>query len=513
LACKRASRDFPENPSSGDDGQTLAPHELLKPTPRLLVCSHRGPVSHRRVNGRLVMDAAGPGGLVPVLTPIFEHFGGRWLFAAMTDGDRELANTSLRPRQHGAELHLLDLPSEIHRQHYQVASVGYLGLLFHYLFHPPYAPLFDRAFFKAWESYRQVNDLYAQKALTLVERDLVWVQDYHLMLAAARMQAHQKPARQTPTIYFHHVSWCEPDYFGILPSSVGKEILQGLLAHQVVAFHSRRWAQAFLRCCEQFLSGISCTEDAILWRDRSVRVVSSPAALDFEHVAALARDPRTESWVEQLSQLRAGRWALVRVDRADLWKNLLRGFSAFEVLLERRPSLAHEVWFLALVSPTRMWVPEYRQYLERCKAVVERINERFTSDPSSRPPVTLLIDQNPASSGRHRALAGLRIADALLVNPIFDGLNLVAKEGVAVSEGQPVLVLSRNAGVYEELGHAAISINPFDIDETATAIERAFDMPSTERARRATELRRLVLSRRPEDWGADQLQHAYAEPM
>jgi trehalose 6-phosphate synthase len=192
---------------------------------------------------------------------------------------------------------------------------------------------------------------------------------------------------------------------------------------------------------------------------------------------------------------------------------MLRGFSAFEVLLERRPGLAHDVWFLALVSPTRMWLPEYRRYLEQCKAVVERINERFASGPASRPPVTLLIGQDPASTGRYRALAGLRIADALLVNPIFDGLNLVAKEGVVASESQPVLLLSRNAGVYEELGHAAIGINPFDIDETATAIEQAFDMPSTERARRATELRRLVLSRRPEDWGADQLQHAYAEPM
>jgi trehalose 6-phosphate synthase len=474
--------------------------------PKLLICSHRGPVSYRRVDGRLVADRAGPGGLVPVLEPVVERLGGRWTFAAMTDADREAArDTPLRQGGRGVTLHLLDLPEQPHRQHYEVASVGYLGLLFHYLFEPAYTPAFDHRFASAWEGYRAVNQAYAEAALARLDEDVVWVQDYHLMLLAALMRNGRRAAGATPAVYFHHVPWCEPSYFDMLPGLVRDEILEGLLAHDVVAFHSPRWAEAFMGCCERFVPGASCSGGTVQWRDRLVRVVSTPAALDTERVAALLQDPRTEELTERFRRLQAGRWTLVRADRADLWKNVLRGFAAFEALLERRPELAGRVWLLALLTPTRLWLPEYRRYLEACQAAVARINRRFTPRGSSASPVTLEVAANPQVPDRHRALAGLRLADAVLVNSVFDGLNLVAKEGVMASAPGPVLILSRNAGAHDELSEAAIGINPFDITETAVAIERALEMTSAERAARARRLREIVLGRRPEDWASDQL--------
>jgi trehalose 6-phosphate synthase len=444
---------------------------------------------------------------VPVLEPVLEHLGGRWISAAMSDADREAAHATPAPRRgQGVALSLLDLPSELHRQHYEVASVGYLGLLFHYLFEPAYTPVFDRRFLRAWEAYREVNRLYATQALRLLEEEVVVsVQDYHLMLLVAEMHRRQQASERLPSIYFHHIPWCEPDYFAMLPESVRDEILQGLVAHDVAAFHSRRWAASFTSCCERFLPGAVCADDTVQWRDCSVRVLSSPAPLDVGRVQALLRDPRTEEWAGRFRQLQAGRWALVRVDRADLWKNVLRGFVALEALLDRRPELAERIWMLAILAPTRMWMAEYRRYLDACRTVVSRINERFTPSGSSAAPVSLLVADNPQLADRHRALAGLRIADAVLVNSIFDGLNLVAKEGVVASDPGPVLILSRNAGAYDELGSAALAINPFDVAETAAAIERAFEMPPAERAARAGELRRTVLGRRPQDWVAEQL--------
>jgi len=243
----------------------------------------------------------------------------------------------------------------------------------------------------------------------------------------------------------------------------------------------------------------------VRWEGRSVPVFAAPAAVDVAALARTARSPAADRWAARFTRLAAGRRALVRVDRADLWKNPLRGFQAFELLLEQRPDLAAEVCFLAVMTPTRTWVPEYRRYQEACERAVERINRR---SGGRRAPVSLLLARDPRLPDHHRALGALRVADAVLVNPLFDGLNLVAKEAAVVSERDAVVVLSENAGSYEDLAEGVLGINPFDVTQTADALGRALDMPARERRSRAATLKRAVRARTPEKWIREQLRAA-----
>jgi trehalose 6-phosphate synthase len=438
------------------------------------------------------------------MTPVMQRFGGRWMFASFSAEDREVARSSPGGKERGGVvLQVLDVPEAAHRGHYEVVSVEVLGRLFHYLFELARAPVFDRRFARAWHDYARVNVLYAEAILRAPGEGPVFVEDYHLMLVGREIRRLQ-PSFERPLLYFHHVPWCAPDYFALLPHPVRSEILSGILAYDGVAFHSRRWARAFRDCCDRFLPGVTVGEDAVEWEGRHVPVIAAPAAVDTAALAGAARSPQAERWAARLSRRAAGRKALVRVDRADLWKNALRGFEAFELLLEQRPDLAADVCFLAVLTPTRTWVPEYRRYQRDCERAAERINARF-GGRGRRAPVSLLLARDPRLPDHHRALGALRIADVVLVNPLFDGLNLVAKEAVVVSEHDSVVVLSENAGAYEDLAEGALGVNPFDVAQTAEALGRAVDMPARERRSRATALRRVVRARTPEGWILDQL--------
>lgn len=441
------------------------------------------------------------------MTPVMRRFGGRWMFSSFSPEDREVARSSPGGRERdGFVLQVLDVPEAMHRGHYEVVSVEYLGRLFHYLFELARAPVFDRRFAAAWRDYARVNALYAEAILRAPGEDPVFVEDHHLMLVARDVRR-LRPSFARPLLYFHHVPWCAPDYFALLPRPVRTEILSGILAHDGVAFHSRRWARAFLDCCDRFLPGAGVAEDTVEWEGRRVPVIAAPAAVDTTALAGSARSPQADRWAARLNRRAAGRHALVRVDRVDLWKNALRGFQAFELLLEQRRELAADVCFLAVLTPTRTWVPEYRRYQQACERAAERINERF-GGRGRRAPVSLLLASDPRLPDHHRALGALRIADAVLVNPLFDGLNLVAKEAAVVSERDAVVVLSENAGAYEDLADGALGINPFDVEQTADALGRAVDMPARERRSRAATLKRAVRARTPERWVRDQLRAA-----
>ena len=421
----------------------------------------------------------------------------------MSDEDAEVA----RQNPEGVArdryvLQLVELPSRPHRDHYEEVSNGCLGLLFHYLFDLQVEPSFDQSFERAWRNYRLINRIFAQTLSSVPDAAPVLVQDFHLMLVGEELRRLQRVDR--PLLYFHHVPWCEPEYFNVLPSRVSTDILRGLLAYDVVGFHATSWARAFLDCCERMIPGARSDADRVLWRGRATRVISAAGALDVRSTRAAAHSGAANAWAQRLERMRGDRWMLVRVDRADLWKNLYRGLLAFEGLLARSPGLRSRVWFAVLTTPARSWIPAYRDYFDRCADLIEHINRRFRLEGGAEGPISLLVSPE-GRPDRHRALAALRTADALLVNPTLDGLNLVAKEWAAVSERDGVLILSRNAGVYEQLGPGALGVNPFDVTETAAAIERALLMDAGERADRARSLRRIVGDATPERWVEAQL--------
>lgn len=468
------------------------------PAVNLIVCSHRGPFYYQRTRGKLVAQQ-GAGGLVNAVGPVMARFGGTWIASALTDADSELAANPDGINEGGFTLKFLDLPPDVHQRHYEIVCNQNLWFVFHYLFDLPNTPRFDREFVGAWDAYREVNRIYAEALPRTEGGDAILIEDFHLMLVAEHVR---RTDIGTPLVYFHHTPWAEPDYFSLLPTAVVEEILRGMLAHDVVGFHTTRWARAFLECCDRLLPGADARNDRVAWEGREVRVLVAPAPLGAEQVSSRAADPGVARWRERLEEMRAGRLMLLRVDRVELSKNVLRGFQAFEALLERRPSLAKEIWFLALVYPSRPRVTEYRRYLGSCLNVAQRINRRFGIGPDDGPLGLYVQDDY------HRSLAGMQLFDALLVNPVFDGLNLVAKEACYLNERDGTLVLSRNAGVFDELGEYAVAVNPFDVTETAAAIETALEMPKDERAKRATELRRAVTTGTPEGWIRGQLEAA-----
>jgi trehalose 6-phosphate synthase len=423
---------------------------------------------------------------------MIEELGGTWIAAALTAEDFEGAGRHPIERD-GFTLRLIDLPHDVHTLHYDSVSNEYLWFLFHYLFDVPNTPVFDSAFNTAWDAYRHVNEMYADAVAAAGPASAVLVQDYHLMLVPSLLR--ERRVRR-PVVYFHHTPWCAPEYFGLLPDAIRDQLLRGMLDCDVVGFHARRWADAFLACCARFLPRARVDGDSVTLGRRSTRVVIAPVPIDARRLLEEANDPRTDEWAKRHDEARAGRKLLLRVDRIDLSKNPLRGFLAFEQLLDRQPSMARDVLFLALLYPSRQTLEAYRRYFAACTGVVRRINERY----SDSEPVMLHFEDD-----YYRSLGAMRIYDALLVNPVFDGLNLVAKEGTVANRTDGALILSRNAGVFEELGKTSIAINPFDVTATAEAIELALDMPAAQRKQLAAKARRLATASAPESWGRLQL--------
>jgi trehalose 6-phosphate synthase len=456
------------------------------PVPDLLVASHRGPFVYHGT-GDALHARRGSGGLIGALIPVVENTDVTWIAAPSSDADREIAARGTPLREPGFNVVLLDLPRDEHELHYEVMSNEVFWFMFHYLFDVAYLPTFDGVFAQAWDAYRAVNDIYAQ-AIAATPGRVVLVNDYHLMLAGAAVRRATRSRR--PLVYFHHAPWCEPDYFSMLPDAVRTELIESMLAFDVVGFHSARWANAFARCCERFVPGCAASGDVVTWKRHHTRVIVAPVPVDAGRLVREAEADEVTSWVASHDALRAGRKLLLRVDRIDLSKNPLRGFLAFEQLLARRPELADEVLFLALLYPSRQTVERYQRYYSDCLGIVRRVNERYASEP-----IQLLFEDL-----YERSLGALRMYDVLLVNPVFDGLNLVCKEGPTINERNGSIVLSRNAGAFDEIGRGVIPVNPFDVSGTADALERALELPDEARRRNARRLREDATRTTPEQW-------------
>jgi trehalose 6-phosphate synthase len=311
---------------------------------------------------------------------------------------------------------------------------------------------------------------------------VVMLHDYHLYTAPEGIRA------EHPDAFLHlfvHIPWSQPDYWRILPSEVREAILRGLLANDIIAFHTWRYARNFLLCCEDLLDlAVDYDRLQVRWEGREVWVRAYPISVNAPMFEELARSPEVAA--EEGPILRRRRqYLVVRVDRTDLSKNTLRGFKAYDVFLDRHPEFHEDITFFALLQPSRQDVDEYVEYLAKIRDVVSHINTKHGN--TDWMPIDLRIESNI-----HRAVAAYKHYDVLVVNPIYDGMNLIAKEAPLVNERDGVMILSENAGAHEELGSFAISINPFDVDAQADALHRALLMPADERADRIREIKRIV---------------------
>lgn len=472
----------------------------------LAVAANRAPVAFvRRPDGTLERRR-GVGGLVTALGGAVRGRDSVWVAAALTDGDREMVEreggrVSLPVGDGNLRVRLIAPEEADYNLYYNELANRVLWFLHHYLWSAPDAPSFGRAETEAWDAFGRVNALFAATlAEESAEGAIALPQDYHLPLVPPLLRAKRPDLR---IAQFWHIPFCQPDQYRILPEAWGRALLEGLLAADLVGFQTKRWAENFLACCRSVL-GARTTARAVRWGDRTVRVGIYPVGVNPEHLAEEAGRPEVEREAAAISSLAGDRVLLLRSDRTELSKNIARGLAAYEAVLERRDDLRGRVVHLALLTPSRRNVPEYQAYVETCRRITARINTRFGS--AGWEPVTLEIEDNFP-----RSLAAYRRYDVLVVNPVYDGMNLVAREGPILNERDGVLVLSRNAGAAEELGPAALLVNPFDVEATTAAIEAAIEMPAAERRRRAKTLRRLARGTPPERWLEAQLRDATPE--
>ena len=448
----------------------------------IVIASNRGPLSFRLDDAGRPVARRGAGGLVSGLAPLVVGSDTTWVAAALSDGDRAVAGEGVVEVE-GFRTQLLAIDPETYRMAYDVVCNATLWFLHHGLFDLARRPRFDHRFAQAWDAFRSVNETFAAAvASDAPEGAAVLVQDYHLGLLGPMLTERRPDLR---TIHFSHTPFAPPDVMRVLPDRYTVELLEGMAGHHACGFHTQRWVDAFEASCDEF--GVAAPSTFV-----------APLAPDPDDIGAVASSPACDLARRELDDLIGDRRFIVRVDRIELSKNLVRGFHAFDDLLTRYPEWREQVVFGAFIYPSREGLPEYLAYRQEVETVIERINEKWRT-PGWEPILADLSDDFP------RSVAALRHYDVLLVNPIRDGLNLVAKEGALVNERDGLVALSDEAGAWAELAGAVRRVHPYDISGTADVLAAALSASPTERAAESAELRRRAQARTPSDWLADQL--------
>jgi trehalose 6-phosphate synthase len=472
---------------------------------RLVIVSNRGPAQFERDESGERVVRRGGGGLVTALTGLVSHRKALWIASALTDEDvavsEEAGGGPVEVSIGGVDYEVLFVESDAaaYDAFYNVIANPILWFIQHYLWDLSNAPDIRREETDAWElGYKIVNEDLAAAVLSQIEgidSPLVMLHDYHVYTCPGVIRA------QRPDAFLHHfvhIPWSQPDSWRVLPVKWREEMYRGLLANDILGFHTTAYCRNFLNCCEELLELEADYQSGVVVHEgRETWVRAYPLAIDSERLRrAAASDAVAEYEQEVLARRREH--LIIRVDRADLSKNVLRGFTAFDVFLEQHPEFREQVTYVAHLQPSRQDVPQYAEYLERIEALVAVVNHRHgTTDWM---PIDLRIYDN-----FNEAAARYKHYDLLIVNPIYDGMNLVAKEAPAVNTRDGVVMLSENTGSHEEIGDCTLTVNPFDIQEQADAIYRALTMEPEERALRAGRLREIVDARDPGDWVDEQL--------
>ena len=471
---------------------------------QVLVASNRGPVSYEVGDDGSLRAKRGGGGLVSGLSAIGPDAGALWVCSALSDGDREAVRRGV-----GEDgVRMLDIPADVHADAYNGIANSVLWFVHHMLYQTPLEPVFDAEFRRQWASYETYNRAFAEAlAQEAAEGAVVIVQDYHLCLVPGMLRELRPDLRIG---HFSHTPWAPVDYFRMLPDDIQVRLMEGMLGADRVGFLTWRWATAFQDCAGRvdadrwistWPSGAPRAIEHLQKRGIARRTLIGVHSLgaDAEFLHARSREADVE---ERMAALRAeigeGRKTIVRVDRTELSKNIVRGLLAYRQLLDDHPELLEQVVHVAFAYPSRQDLAVYRDYTAEVQRVADGINSRYGTPGWT--PVVLHVKDDFA-----RSLAAYRLADVALVNPIRDGMNLVAKEVPVVSDEGCALVLSREAGAFQELGKDAIAVNPYDVIATATALHEALTMPTEERAERTKRLAAAATALPPAQWFLEQL--------
>jgi trehalose 6-phosphate synthase len=488
---------------------------------KLIVATNRGPVEfYRDQRGRFV-TRRGSGGVVTALASLAQELPLTWIAVTMSDGDREAFPNDDAPArevrlgQQMLRVRYVNVPPEVYHRHYDEVSNQWLWFLQHYLWDTARSPSFTEDQYVSWDQgYRPVNraiaEAIAHEELAGVQEQggvtdgsdaIVFLQDYHLYLTAERVREHLP---QAVVQQFVHIPWPAIRYWEFLPERFVLEIFESLAANDVIGFQSERDARNFLECARAFLHGSRADLDQgrLIWRRHQLLARAYPVTVDTEEIVQVLNSAAAKLARKELAPLLEDDMpVIVRVDRLEPTKNIVRGFQAFAHMLELHPDLQGKVRFLAFLVPSRQSLDIYQEYDREVHGAIERVNDTYRTPDWE--PITAFFENN-----RARALVAMQRYDVLLVNPIIDGMNLVAKEGIVVNERNGVLVLSRTAGAYTQLAAAALPVTATDIAETAEQLYEALIMSAHERQERMEKARAIVGSYSPTQWALDQLRDA-----
>lgn len=461
----------------------------------LIIASNRGPITFHRDENSELQYQRGSGGLVTALTGMIQQVEARWVACAQTEEDRSW-HEGLIPfddnNQEKVWMQFLAPSESAYEGYYKVIANPLLWFLQHSMWDIFREPTIDRAIWQHWdEGYVAVNRLFGEAIARQIDsvphKALVMLQDYHLYLAPHFIRYQVRPKKKYTLVHFIHIPWPGAEDWGFLPSKMRRAIIEGLCAVDLLGFQTRDDGLNFLRTCESHLPGahVSYKRGRVWFRNHATHVRDFPISIDVDALKQLAESKQVEEYREQLLDSYGKRKIILRIDRVEPSKNIVRGFQAFDEMLEIHPEHRAKVKFVAMLVPSRLEVPEYGDYLDELMGVAGRINAKYGD--TKWEPIRILVGENYP-----RAVAGLQIYDVLLVNSITDGMNLVAKEGPVVNQRGGALVLSERTGAYQQLQTGAFIVSPLDVYGTAEAMHQALTMPIEERREMSERLRKLI---------------------
>ena len=459
---------------------------------RLLIASNRGPLEFSVEDDGSLVSRRGGGGMVTALMSATRFVPAVWIATAMTDGDRRAAEEAkgalIEVPDNEISVRFVVVPRNVYQRHYYVFCNPLLWFLQHYMWNTPRTPNIGRAVYEAWENgYIPVNQAIADAIASEAQNDerppYVLLQDYHLYLATAQVR---EKVPQATILHFTHIPWPGPRYWGIIPEFMRKTILTDICAADIVGLQTNSDVLNFLHCCESMLKGaiINFQLRHVTFNGHTTAICNYPISVDAPGLLQFAQSDEVKHYADQLHTRLSGR-TIVRVDRSEPSKNVVRGLRSFELLLDRYPEYRGEVTLLQFLVPSRSELGVYQTYTDEIFEAIDSINDGYGNNEWQ--PVHTFYENNYA-----QAIAGMGLYDVLFVNPLIDGMNLVSKEGPLVNERDGVLVLSELAGSYEQLSEYALGVTPTDLEGSVRALRQALEMPQDERRLRAAALKRMV---------------------
>ncbi len=473
----------------------------------LILASNRGPVMLRRNEQGDMEYQRGSGGLVTALAGVIQHAEARWIACAQTPEDTEWGSgqVPLGNSNENVWMQFLTPSAESYHSYYRVIANPLLWFLQHSMWNVFREPTIDREVWEHWENgYVAVNRLFAeaisQQISSANQPAMVMLQDYHLYLAPSMIRYMFRPRKRYTLVHFVHIPWPGAEDWGFLPPRMRTAILQGLCAVDLLGFQTREDGLNFIRSCESHLPGahVNFRKGKVRFRNHITHVRDFPISIDVQGLRTFAETEEVQSYRDQLTDWHGEYQIILRIDRIEPSKNIVRGFQAFEQLLEMHPEHRGKVKFLALLVPSRMGVSEYGDYLNEVMGLAGRVNAMYGGNGWE--PIRIIVEENYP-----RAIAGLQIYDILLVNSIADGMNLIAKEGPIVNCQNGIVVLSERTGAFQQLEPGVLAVAPLDVYGTAEALHQALTMPGEERQARAEQLRTLIEQHDIVDWLREQL--------